>query len=314
MSGSRSLPPSRPAHLALALLALISCGAAAGRTPAPRDPGPDPDPGGTGGDSRPAGTGGAPARSPDASSEAPPDAAIVAPPDAAPLSPDVSDPVSPDAPADLARDARPADGAPPPPTDGPPLPPTDPFPPGAAPIGAGWTEIFPRHNVDHPPGQTRYTEENGKFHLWLFNTDASTFPGRDAGPRSEIHWYNDYSTGQAQFQGDFYIDHDCAHASVMQIFGATGRSTAFMAWAMPDSLRYYGSQLIHQPAWDRFLRLNVTHDTATGAIDVYVDGQKKATFMDHGPANHYFKCGIYHQPNMTPRCDVYIQNIHIFAK
>ena len=83
---------------------------------------------------------------------------------------------------------------------------------------------------------------------------------------------------------------------------------------MPDSLRYYGQDLVYSPAWDHFFRLNVTHDTASGQIDVHVDGQKKATFTDHGPATHYFKSGIYHQPNMTPRCDVYMENIHIFKK
>jgi hypothetical protein len=36
--------------------------------------------------------------------------------------------------------------------------------------------------------------------------------------------------------------------------------------------------------------------------------------MDHGPATHYFKCGIYHQVNMTPRCDVTMRGIHIFKK
>jgi len=193
--------------------------------------------------------------------------------------------------------------------------PNNALPPGPAPIGSGWIEVFPKHTVDFPPnGETRYTEANGKFHMWLFNTDPSTFPGRDAGPRSEVNWHNAYTSGQAQFQGDFYIDHNCAHASVMQIFGATGHSTAAMFWAMPDSLRYYGQDLVYSPAWDHFFRLNVTHDTATAQIDVYVDGQKKATFTDHGPATHYFKSGIYHQPNMTPRCDVYMENIHIFKK
>jgi hypothetical protein len=101
---------------------------------------------------------------------------------------------------------------------------------------------------------------------------------------------------------------------VIQIFGATGRSTAAMFWAMPDSLSYYNKPSIYSPAWDHFFRFNVTHDTASGQIDVYINGEKKASFMDHGAATHYFKSGIYHQPNMTPRCDVYMQNIHIYKK
>jgi hypothetical protein len=198
---------------------------------------------------------------------------------------------------------------------GPPDPGDSPFPPGPAPIGAGWTEVAAPYLVDHPPNQTRYTEDNGKWHMWLFNDDVSTFPGRDAGPRSEVHWKYSYTAGQAQFQGDFYIADNCAHASVIQIFGAADVSTAAMFWAMPDSLAYYGrTPPVYSPAWNHFFRLNLTHDTATRQIDIYVDGQKKASFTDHGAASHYFKSGIYHQPNMTPRCDVYMQNIHIFKK
>src|SRR6185437_2920060 len=119
------------------------------------------------------------------------------------------------------------------PSDVSPPPMKNPFPPGPAPVGDGWTEVAGvGHLVDHPPNQTRYTEDNGKFHMWLFNDDMSTFPGRDAGPRSEVHWQYNFSSGQAQFQGDFLIANGCAHASVMQIFGATGRSTTAMFWAM----------------------------------------------------------------------------------
>lgn len=182
------------------------------------------------------------------------------------------------------------------------------------PIGSGWTEVFPQLSYDQPPGQTRHTLINGEHHFWLFNTDESTFPGRDAGPRSEMHIHNDYTSGQAQFQADIKIMRGCAHASIMQIFGAENRATAFMAWAMDDSLAYYGDQVITSPVYDQYLRLNVIHNTATTLIDVYVNGQKKATFADHGPANHYFKTGIYHQPNMTPRCDVYLKNLHVYKK
>jgi hypothetical protein len=194
------------------------------------------------------------------------------------------------------------------------IPPTPDGGVGPSPVGTGWTEIFPTYKVDQPPGQTRYTLTGDEFHFWLFNTDLSTYPGHDSGPRSELRWYNDYTTGQAQFQGDILINHNCAHASVMQIFGGSTGTTAFMAWAMPNSLNYYGGQTIVSPVYDMVFRLNVTHDTSTGVIDVYIDGQQKATFRDHGPATHYFKCGIYHQVNMTPRCDVNIRGIHIFKK
>jgi hypothetical protein len=214
-------------------------------------------------------------------------------------------------------DASAADAGPPatddPPTDGgvhlPGVPAGDP-----GPIGAGWTEIFPVYKVDQPPGQIRYTLSGTEFHFWLFNNDMSTFPGRDSGPRSELHIINNYMTGQAQFQADIKIDANCSRASIMQIFGGSRTATGFMAWAMSNSLNHYSNEVIFSPIYGRYFRLNVTHDTASGRVEVYIDGQKKGTFQDHGPGKHYFKCGLYHQAGMSARCDDYIKNIRVFQK
>jgi hypothetical protein len=185
---------------------------------------------------------------------------------------------------------------------------------GPGPIGDGWTEIMPTYSIDQPPGQVRYTLTGSEFHFWVMNSDMSTFPGRDSGPRSEVHIHNNYTTGQAQYQADIKIDHDCAHASIMQVFGGMTSATSFMAWAMPNSLNHYSNEVIVSNVYDKYIHLNVVHDTATRKIDVYVDGVKRGTFQDHGPATHYFKCGVYHQVGMTPRCDSYIKNIRVFQK
>jgi hypothetical protein len=71
------------------------------------------------------------------------------------------------------------------------------------------------------------------------------------------------------------------------------------------------SRPTYAPAYDRYLRLDVIHDTATGAVTVFVNGGARGTFQDHGKANHYFKLGVYHQKGMSDRCDVYAKNIHI---
>jgi len=186
--------------------------------------------------------------------------------------------------------------------------------PPVAPIGDGWQELFPNYKVDQPPGQMRYTLMDGEFHMWLFNTDASTFPGRDSGPRSELHIINNYTAGQAQYQADIKIDPNCSGASIMQVFGGSSSATSFMAWITGNNLTHYSSETIVANIRGRYFRLNVTHDTASRDIVVYVDGEKKATFQDHGAGTHYFKCGIYHQRNMTARCDVWMKNIRVFSK
>lgn len=186
--------------------------------------------------------------------------------------------------------------------------------PPVPPIGDGWMELFPVYKVDQPPGQSRYTLTDGEFHMWLFNTDASTFPGRDSGPRSEIHIINNYTTGQAQYQADIKIDPNCSGASVMQVFGGSSSATSFMAWVTGNNLTHYSNEVIAANIRGRYFRLNVTHDTASRNVDVYIDGQKKATFQDHGAATHYFKCGIYHQRDMTARCDIWFKNIRVFSR
>ena len=185
---------------------------------------------------------------------------------------------------------------------------------GAAPIGSGWTEIFPKTQLDQPPGLVRHTVTNGVHHMWVLSTDPSKYPGRDSGPRSELRFFNDYTSGQAQFQADIEVKSGCSRASIMQVFGASGRATAFMAWAMPNDLSYYDQKEIYAPLYDHYLTLNVLHDTSTGKITVYVNGALHGTFQDHGDANHYFKVGVYHQKNMSARCDEYVKNIHIYKK
>jgi RNA polymerase sigma factor (sigma-70 family) len=192
------------------------------------------------------------------------------------------------------------------------LPPADTGAPG--PIGTGWTESFPPYLVYQPPGPGRLTLAGNEFHFWLLDSDVSSFPGQDSGPRSEIHIRNEYRTGQAQFQADFKIDSGCANASVMQVFGATGRTSAFMAFVLQDSLSHYRDEAILSPVHDRWFRLNVLHDTATRRIEVYVDGQKRGSYPDHGAGLHHFRCGLYYQPRMSARCDAHIKNIRVFKK
>lgn len=186
----------------------------------------------------------------------------------------------------------------------------------AAPIGTGWTEVAANYRVDQPPERTRHTlGAGGEHHFWIYATDPSTYPGRDSGPRSELRFLHEYTTGSAQFEADVKVAAGTERPCVMQIFGASARATTFMTLAMADSLRYYDSaQVIHSPIYDTWLRLNVVHDTAAGVVHVFVNRQFRASFPDYGRATHYFKCGLYGRAGMSARCDAYIKNIHLYRK
>lgn len=186
----------------------------------------------------------------------------------------------------------------------------------AGPIGSGWTEIAADYKLDQPPGRTRHTlSPDGEHHFWIYDTDPSTYPGHDSGPRSELRFRNDYTSGAAQFEADIKVGAGSYRPCVMQVFGASTQATTFMALAMDDSLNYYdSSQVIYSPVYDTYLRLNVIHDTVARAVHVFVNRQFRASFADHGPGTHYFKCGLYGRSGMSTRCDAYVKNIHLYSK
>ncbi|MGW0197861.1 polysaccharide lyase family 7 protein, partial [Nonomuraea sp. NPDC003201] len=188
----------------------------------------------------------------------------------------------------------------------------------AGPIGSGWTEIFPTYSVHQPPDRTRHTYDaaTGEHHFWLYDTDPSTFPGQDSGPRSELRFHNDYTSGHAQFECDMKIGAGAHRVCVMQVFGGATSATAFMTLAMnTDSINYYDSTTqIYAPVYDSYLRLNVVHETDLGKIHIFVNRQYRTSFNDRGAATHYFKCGLYGRTDMSARSDNHIKNIHIYRK
>ncbi|WP_322726066.1 polysaccharide lyase family 7 protein [Streptomyces spongiae] len=190
-------------------------------------------------------------------------------------------------------------------------------PAAAAPIGSGWTEVSAAHNLHQPPDRTRHTVgSDGEHHFWLYDSDPSTFPGQDSGPRSELRFLDQYTSGSAQFEADVKVGAGAHNVCVMQVFGGSSWATAFMTLATHDSLTYYNytDQVIQAPIYDTYLRLNVVHDTAAAAVHVFVNRRFKASYADHGRATHYFKCGLYGRAGMSARSDAYIKNIHLYRK
>ncbi|MFF0204640.1 carbohydrate-binding protein [Streptomyces sp. NPDC005017] len=190
-------------------------------------------------------------------------------------------------------------------------------PAGAAPIGSGWTEVSADYKVHQPTGLTRHTVDGtGLHHFWLYDTDPVLWPDSSSGPRSELRFVDEYTSGSAQFECDMKIAAGAHRVCVQQVFGAASAATAFMTLAMnTNSINYYDSTTqIHSPVYDQWIRLNVVHDADAGKVSAYVNGQLKRTFDDRGDNTHYFKCGIYGRTGMSQRTDVHVRNIRLYRK
>lgn len=184
------------------------------------------------------------------------------------------------------------------------------------PLAAGWIEEHPAIKFDLPPNTTgRHTESAGLQHFFILDSDPSTFPGRDSGCRAEARVYNDYTTGLHQFSADLLVEPGSDNVSLFQIFGNNGRATSCMLWASHNgSLSHYGNEILARNIFNTWIHLNVIHNADTGAIDVYINGEHRGTFHDGGTHNHYFKFGVYHQRNMSPRAGVFFKNIRYYIK
>lgn len=182
----------------------------------------------------------------------------------------------------------------------------------ADPIGSGWTKVPVTYKLDHPPGKTRHTVTNGEHHFWVIKGDPSTYPGRDGGPRSELHFHHYWTSGQAQLAADIKVGSGCNHQSIAQVFGAQGRATAFMMFVKDGGFWYYQDKEILSPVHDRYVRVNIIHDAGTRKVSLYLNGNHRGTWEDHGSARHYFKAGVYGAPSQ--RCDVHMKGIQIFKK
>jgi hypothetical protein len=187
---------------------------------------------------------------------------------------------------------------------------------GEAQVGSGWTRYTASYKMDVPPDTgTRHTFSSGVHHFWINSSDPSTYPGRDSGPRSEMRVYNNYTSGQHQFQGEVNVESGSNKVNLFQVFGASSRATAAMVRAGNNgSFTWYSSPAFFAGIWGKYNRLNVIHNANTGVVQIYVNGALKHTNQDGGNGTHYFKIGVYKQTGMSSRAGCYWRNMSYYRK
>jgi hypothetical protein len=190
---------------------------------------------------------------------------------------------------------------------------------GPDPIGDGWTEYFPEWTYHVPPnadeyGQ-RYTYEDGVFHLWVEDTDLSTFPGNDSGPRSEVRVKNEYVSGSRQFQADVLIVAGAEKVGVWQLFQ---RPYPWMIRIYDGGFRQYGNGSsfgdLKMGVWFRF---HTVHHAASRNLKIYVDGSlvlDTTISESDGSVDFYNKFGVYGREGMGELNEIYFKNVHYYLK
>ncbi|MBU6408802.1 MAG: hypothetical protein KGR98_00310 [Verrucomicrobia bacterium] len=121
-------------------------------------------------------------------------------------------------------------------------------------VGSGWTQYYPSKQYNGGVSQSlRYSISGDVEHFWVYNTDPSAFPGQDSGPRSEWRVFNDYYTGNQQFQGDLNPENGTSSYTCFQIFGSTTQATSIQLQMRSGNgtLRRYDSEILVPAWWNR---------------------------------------------------------------
>jgi hypothetical protein len=307
----RALVPSRLGPLLLGL-SLAACATSARSNP---DPGEE---GGTGGE-EPGGTGGAAGQGGAGvggrgGAVAPGGSGGVSARDAATSSggasgEDASAGESIDVGGSVALDAagKEAAGAPPDAGTGP-----------SSPLTAGFRQTpftFSIHKPYDLPESARHSFDpaTNTHTFWILKGDKPHDPPPNTtAPRTELRMQNNYTSGVHQFEADFYVVAGTDGPCIMQVFGGSAHATAFMLKAYGGNLKHYDRETVKTDAYEKWMHLNVIHTVATGEVKAYIDNQLVGTFKDNGPAEHYFKCGVY--GSTSARSETRFRNIKYWVK
>ncbi|PRQ49246.1 putative concanavalin A-like lectin/glucanase domain-containing protein [Rosa chinensis] len=149
------------------------------------------------------------------------------------------------------------------------------------------TSNYHIHKPYDLPLSKRYSFKHGVHKMWVYFKDK---------PLSRIGY--DYSSGVWQFEGYGYVPCGTANVTIMQVFGASPHATTLMLRVGSNgTLTYYRTVVLDPYIYDRWFRVNVIHDVYASHLKVYIDGVLKLEAPGRGGKFHYFKCGVYSQPD-----------------
>jgi hypothetical protein len=183
-------------------------------------------------------------------------------------------------------------------------------------IGTNWTEYFPEWTYHVPPNADaygeRYTYEGGVFHLWVLDTDLSSFPGQDSGPRSEVRTKNEYTTGSTQFVAEFKVGAGADKVGIWQVFQ---RPYPWMVRVYGERLYQYGNGSSFADTPRDWVQLNIIHHSATRELLIYLDNQlvlNTTISASDGSVDWYNKFGVYGRDGMGAINEIWFRNVQYF--
>jgi hypothetical protein len=186
--------------------------------------------------------------------------------------------------------------------------------PRSSPVTSGWTQSSWTYSMHKPWDVSlseRFSYSNGVWTCWLFPDDEPFQPPpKEGGPRTEMRWNNDYTSGQRMWDSDIWVLSP-TRSTVMQLFGGSESQTGYQIRSFEDgTLRRYTGDTLVTNAFERWINIKVAHNVGTHRVASYVNDVLVRTDDDRGPPSnvgaYYFKNGLYGCE--TGRCESRFRN------
>jgi hypothetical protein len=180
---------------------------------------------------------------------------------------------------------------------------------------AGFTEYMDTFKVQYPYNlmqSDRFSFVNGVYTAWVYPTDMPFKMGSPTGPRTEMRWSQNWSTGEREWEADVLVDSPTTHSCIMQVKSDSPSAEALYLQVDNGHLQNSVGPVIAQNVMDHWFHLNVAYDTATGTGRVWMNNCLIFTTTYKATQTWYFKNGVYGCDPMI--CRSHFQNIRFWQR
>lgn len=182
--------------------------------------------------------------------------------------------------------------------------------------GTGWVKRDFTYNI-HKPWNVNvnerysYNASTNEHRFWIYKDDEPFKQNDTTSPRCEMKINNNYTSGNHQFEADFYAVQGSDRPCVMQVW--LGFMMKISGTEEGGSYWWHQSKELKKNIYGKWVRVNIVHITSEGKIYIYIDNE----FITSVNANInsdevYFKCGVY--TTRSDKSEVWIRNINYYVQ
>jgi Alginate lyase len=161
---------------------------------------------------------------------------------------------------------------------------------------SGLTRYSDTFKVQHPynlPESARFSAVGGVYSAWIVKGDKGFSKGTKTGPRTEMRWSANWTSGEHMFDADVMIDPGTEGTAIMQVKSNTKGEPIYLV--VQKGNLYHGTNTrIATGVVGHWFHLTVDYNPSAGVAHVWVDNNEVFTRKVAGKGGtYYFKNGVY---------------------